>query len=83
MLGIFPLPWTPPVSPPFLQEWEGAAQFHRQGGMPPCMSRAGRVQEKPVPMQEEPWGLCSWGACPQQWHGAALSPFALGKGGKC
>lgn len=40
MLGIFPLPWTPPVfpHPRLLQEWEAAAQFCRQGGMPPCLS---------------------------------------------
>lgn len=60
-------------SSPFLQDWEAAAQFPRQGGMPPCISRAGWAQEKPVPRQAEPWGVCSWGVSPQQRHSAALS----------
>lgn len=70
MLGIFPLPWTPLAFSPRLQEWEAAAQFHRQGGIHPCPSQAGWVWEKLVPRQAEGW---SWGACPRQRLGAAPS----------
>lgn len=58
MLGIFPLPWTPPF-PPSPQEWEAAAQFHRRGspvsqaGWGCLPTQAGWAQEELVPRQAE------------------------------
>ena len=69
--------------PLLLQEWEAAAQFHRRSGMPPCPSRAGWVQEKPVPRQAEGWFLGSVTSatarcCTQR----SARPSAPSKGGR-